>query len=111
MTTGEVIALIKAFGGGGGGSSGGGALKVGVTVTESGDETTYTLDKTWQQIHDALLSGGAVLAKSDKDVNAISSVGYLPFASSYSVVIKSLTYETGSEDGYPSRIISSDGDS
>ncbi len=47
MTTGEVIALIKAFGGGGGGSSGGGVL----IVTEDGG--TGALDKTWQEIHDA----------------------------------------------------------
>lgn len=50
MNTGETIALIKAFGnGGGGGSSGGGVLVVGATFTE----TTMTLDKTWQEIHDA----------------------------------------------------------
>ena len=47
MTTGEVIALIKAFGGSGGGSSGGGVL----IITEDGG--TGTLDKTWQEIHDA----------------------------------------------------------
>jgi hypothetical protein len=47
MTTGEVIALIKAFGGGsGGGSSGGGVLVVNV-------DENYTFDKTWQEIHDA----------------------------------------------------------
>ena len=45
MTTGEVIALIKAFGGGGGGSSGGGVLVVNMV-------DDYT-DKTWKEIHDA----------------------------------------------------------
>lgn len=47
MTTGEVIALIKAFGGGsgGGGSSGGGVLVV--------HDVEGTLDKTWQEIFDA----------------------------------------------------------
>lgn len=50
MNTGEVIALIKAFGGGGGGSSGGGVLVV--------HQDEYgTLDKTWQEIHDALAAG------------------------------------------------------
>lgn len=43
MTTGEVIALIKAFGGGG--SSGGGVLVV--------HDVNGTLDKTWQEIYDA----------------------------------------------------------
>ena len=51
MTTGEVIALIKAFGGGGGGSSGGGVLVVNM-VHDEVKETDYT-DKTWKEIHDA----------------------------------------------------------
>jgi hypothetical protein len=51
MTTGEVIALIKAFGGGGGGSSGGGVLE----ITVDGD--TGAFNKTWQEIHDAVMSG------------------------------------------------------
>ena len=46
MNTGEVIALIKAFGGGGGGSSGGGVLVVNETV----DGDTHTLDKTYEEI-------------------------------------------------------------
>lgn len=51
MNTGEVIALIKAFGGGGGGSSGGGVLVANMTLNDAG--TIGTLDKTWQEIHDA----------------------------------------------------------
>lgn len=42
---GTVIALQKTFGGSGGGSSGGGVL---VVHNDDG-----TLDKTWQEIHDA----------------------------------------------------------
>jgi hypothetical protein len=54
MTTGEVIALIKAFGGGsGGGSSGGGVLVL-------HEDENGTLDKTWQEIHDALGAGTLV---------------------------------------------------
>ena len=53
MTTGEVIALIKAFGGGGGGSSGGGVLVVNETISEG----THTLDKTWKEISDAANAG------------------------------------------------------
>ena len=49
MTTGEVIALIKAFGGSGGGSSGGGVLVVHATASDD----ALTLDKTWQEIYDA----------------------------------------------------------
>lgn len=36
-----------------GGSSGGGVLVVHETVTISGNTTIHTLDKTWQEIHDA----------------------------------------------------------
>lgn len=70
MTTGEVIALIKAFGGSGGGSSGGGVL---VVHYENG-----VLDKTWQEIHDAVASGQFVVIQSENDDgifwNYISSV-------------------------------------
>ena len=52
MTTGEVIALIKAFGGGGGGSSGGGVRVV--------NDVEGTLDKTWQECRDALVNGNIV---------------------------------------------------
>ena len=58
MTTGEVIALIKAFGGGGG-SSGGGVLVV--NVIPEGEETA-TMDKTWQEIYDAPFSVARVQA-------------------------------------------------
>ena len=55
MNTGEVIALIKAFGGGGGGSSGGGVLVVNV-IPEGEESATMTMDKTWQEIYDAPFS-------------------------------------------------------
>lgn len=55
MNTGEVIALIKAFGGSGGGSSGGGVLVVNI------DEEHTTLDKTWQEIYDAVKNGTVVI--------------------------------------------------
>ena len=47
MTTGEVIALIKALGGSGGGSGGGGTVVHAVI-----NESTATLGKTWQEIYD-----------------------------------------------------------
>ena len=98
MTTGEVIALIKAFGGGGGGSSGGGVLVVHAT----GEDDARTLDKTWQQIHDALLSGGAVIALSDQNVEIIRSVAYSNIGSSYYVETGSGEgFVTAEADGYP----------
>lgn len=59
MTTGEVIALIKALSGGGG--SGGGALVV--------HDVDGTLDKTWQEIHDAMLNGIVMVNVVDADGN------------------------------------------
>ena len=54
MTTGEVIALIKAFGGGGG-SSGSGGLVVNV------DGQTGTCDKTALEMYQAVQSGLVLL--------------------------------------------------
>lgn len=57
MTQGEVIALIKAFGGSSGGGGGGGSD---VVIVHS-DADTGALDKTWQEIHDALNDGKLVM--------------------------------------------------
>lgn len=106
MTTGEVIALIKAFGGGGGGSSGGGALKVGVNVTESGNKTIYTLDKTWKQISDAIENGTIpyVIDYDSGFVNTLASItAYEQDGAMVYVVEFGRTYETDSENGYPYR--------
>ncbi len=72
MNTGEVIALIKAFGGSGGGSSGGGVLVVHGTTVDG----VTTLDKTWQEIVDA---GFSVVTTydSERDLTLIESIwGY-----------------------------------
>lgn len=100
MTTGEVIALIKAFGSGGG-SSGGGVL-----VVHMVDDYT---DKTWKEIHDAPM---AVIVQ---DVSTITK-GISPVllvdhnSSEYSVITCSIFVPTGeitstklvtdSENGY-----------
>lgn len=69
MTTGGVIALIKAFGGsGGGGSSGGGVLVV--------TDTSGTLDKTWKEIDDARKAGVVTLI-GRKDISGYDKVMYL----------------------------------
>ena len=54
MTTGEVIALIKAFGGGSGGGGTGGVLVVHITNPESG---VYVADKTYNEVLTAYQSG------------------------------------------------------
>ena len=64
MSLGTEIALIKALGNGGG--SGGGVLVV--------TDTDGTLDKTWQEIHDA---GFAVSVNNEdgKTINYITFIG------------------------------------
>ena len=67
MTTGEVIALIKAFGGSGGGSSGGGVLVVGV----NGD--TGALDKTAGELL-AAFTNGFVVFNEEIDGNIYGAI-------------------------------------
>ena len=76
MTTGEVIALIKAFGGGGGGSSGGGVLVVNMV-------DDYT-DKTWKEIHDAPMAVIVQDGGSFKFTGPVLHVGYN--SNEYSVI-------------------------
>jgi len=100
MTTGEVIALIKAFsGGGGGGSSGGG----GVLVVHNVDGT---LDKTWQEIVNAMASGGAanVFVSNEEilGVQVITNAYYDPEEGHpYIVKIGMMTYTSTTANGYP----------
>lgn len=92
MTTGEVIALIKAFGGGGGGSS------VGPLIANDVDGT---LDKTWQEIHDAILTRGAVAYYADEDA-AIGLVLAYPDGGKYYIETISGAFAAETTDGYPS---------
>lgn len=101
---GEVIALHKALGSGGG-SSGGGALVA--------TDTDGTLDKTWQEIHDALLTGGAIILQVDGQdayCYTVFSVTKAPGESSFDVVagsivlpsdVASALYSASSASGYP----------
>ena len=102
MTTGEVIALIKAIGGGGGGSSGGGVLVV------HADMQTRALDKTYKEIADA---GFAVLPIPANQVvdgyNLWFLIGYYQVSSGIFQVefwnkdLGKSHFETDSENGYP----------
>ena len=60
----------------GGGGTGGGVLVV--TVTEDGQTLTSTLNKTWQEIHDAMLVGSVVVqnANDETEVCGILRVIY-----------------------------------
>lgn len=104
VSIGEVIALSKAFGGGG--SSGGGVMVVNGTLDD--EETTCTLDKTWQEIHD----GGFGVVKPQFD----NGVYYYPIVTVYSgfglYKVKAIyngengpdimTFTANSASGYPS---------
>ena len=100
---GEIVALAKGLGGSGGGSSGGGALKIGVTATQSGDDTIYTLDKTYKQIVDAV--NGGIIPYICMDMAGVTVVKMLA-EYSFDGAVYSLdfgpVYSTTSENGYPS---------
>lgn len=99
MNIGEVIALIKAFGGSGGGSSGGGVLVV--------HDVDGTLDKTWQEIVNAMASGGAakVFVSNEEilGVQAITNAYYNPEEGErpYIVKIGMMTYTSQTANDYP----------
>ena len=81
--------------GGGGGSSGGGALVVHETVSG----TTHTLDKTWQEVHDAMKSGGAVYYGGDDGVYVITNTYIDTY---YFVACSAGEWVASSASGYPS---------
>ena len=75
-------------------SSGGGVLVV--------HDVNGTLDKTWQEIHDAMLSGGAVIQANETNVDTVESV-YAGKGGTYTVVPSGGTYYSASSvSGYPS---------
>ena len=107
MNTGEVIALIKAFGGSGGGSSGGGVLVVHATASDD----ALTLDKTWQEIYDADAVSIVWVDEDDAKLHMnCSSVAARPQLGGggivYSVIAASggdvYDFFTSSASGYPS---------
>ena len=93
----------------GGGSGGGGVLVVGL------DMTTYALDKTWQEIYDAMAAGqiaviGYAMETGDALISGLYTVVQANGQSgSYSVATLSLdinevavaTFAASSADGYP----------
>lgn len=99
MALGTEIALIKALGGNGGGGTGGGVLVVNVSITRDGNNTTYTLDKTWQEIVDADLAIEVSNGESTKETAIITEVAQV--GASYNVT-GARQYETDSVSGYPS---------
>ena len=92
-------------GGGGGGGGGSGALIVHRTHDE--EHGIYTLDKTWKEIADAILVGPVLLLLDDigygeYNVSSIT-IDYVEINNgNYVVNCSQGTFETDSENGYPS---------
>lgn len=72
-------------------------------MTETETAST-TLTSTWQEIHDALLSNGAVIASEDEgDVSVVKRASHNTLDGIYSVVSDDGVYLALTADGYPSR--------
>lgn len=87
--------------------SGGGSSNVLIVHTQLVDEASGTevMDKTWQEIHDALASGMVVFVLK---VFEESAVNQMPIYEAYikgsihTVIADGLAYQTGNKDDYPS---------
>ena len=75
-------------------SSGGGVLVV--------TDTDGTLDKTWQEIHDAMLSGGAVIQHDETEADAVLRV-YVGKGTYDVSSADGVSYSASSASGYPTR--------
>lgn len=110
MTTGEVIALIEAFGGGSGGSSSGGVLVVNVTLDTNTD--TYTADKTASEIWTGLQNGVVIFKDEGEDYAEMGHAVNASFSESDGYIFgvlmpgNSQTFDYTAESGtdYPSYI-------
>lgn len=77
------------------GISANGVLVVGQQISGN----TMTLDKTWQEIRGALLTGGAIIAA---EAGGFALVGYSRSTDKYGVMdITGNVYTATTEDGYP----------
>ena len=77
------------------GGSGGGVLVV--------HDVDGTLDKTWQEIHDAMLAGVVVIELTQTDVFAVQRAYYYSKTGEYKVNTDYGSYNTSSAGGYPAR--------
>lgn len=91
-----------------GGGGGGGVLVVHVIRTATDEDETYTLDKTWQELADALNSGKS-LSFVEWESNENIGLYFTWSISNLIVEIRStsgkLTLETDSPDGYPTATV------
>ena len=91
----------------GGGSSGGGVL----VVTITWDDNSATMDKTWQEIHDAAVSGTPIIVMEDtgNSITFYEATG-IDYAEGLSYVFtiydligaSGMDFEASTASGYPS---------
>ena len=86
-------------------SGGAGGMLVVHAVPDTETANIITLDKTWKEIHDAMLSSGAIISFPDTDngqvVTLITNAGYNTIRRTFVVGNIDGAYETNRPDGYP----------
>ena len=115
LTIEEFIKTLKS-GSGSGDSSGGGSGVLCISSEADSSTATAVLDKTWQEIHDALALGTLIIVRSKNVQSPDVDMTYTPFAfalsagkdaGSYYVNIYSIgnstpaMYECDTTDGFP----------
>lgn len=99
---GLIAALAKAIGGSGSSPSGGGG---GLVVRETESSGVYTLDKTWKEIHDAMVAGTYVVIIQVDDTATIVSDCFFYIDDDVYVVMPGSNrrvYGSQTQTGYPS---------
>lgn len=107
----DMIAAITALGAGGGG---GGVFNVNCSVEQvTQGVTTYTLNKTWKEIHDAFIAGQYVLITTQQvddstTINPVIDVSYHDtegedkfYSVGFGIGFSSLTLLALTENDYP----------
>lgn len=79
------------------GIAGGGGVLI---ANKSIEDTTITLDKTWQQIYDSTYTITLLSDEGEKDFYPITCA-YVSDGTYYVESADSITYTTDSADGYP----------
>ena len=90
--------------------TGGGSLRINISMEVNGNATTYTMDKTWQQIHDTFVNGSDCYGYMQSD-DTIVRYNVEAVSSKYGFEVKTngfdgTAFTASSADDYPSLTIS-----
>ena len=102
--------LLEAIANGVSGSGSGGSTcdcRLVVTQTYAEATGTYTLNKTWQEIYDALAAGKTVnvVDASTNDVSCVNATRAYLNSGTYTVTVGSNEYTASAASGNPSRTV------